>query len=59
MPDTELTRYVEDDEASTTLDLGHHLADDAEELVQEARTRARQGDLAGAEFCLHLAGVLP
>jgi len=59
MPDSELTRYTEDDDAPTTLDLAPHLADDAEELVHEARVRAKQGDLAGAEFYLHLAGVLP
>lgn len=56
---TDLSLYVEDDNDTTTLDLSVHLAEDAQELVQEARSRARLGDLNGAELFLQLAGVLP
>lgn len=54
-----LTLYTEEDTDTTTLDLSVHPADESQELVAEARARAQQGDLIGAEFCLQLAGVLP
>ena len=51
--------YTEEDNDPTTLDLTPHLEFDTQELVQEARERVREGDLAGAELFLEIAGALP